>query len=504
MDTLSTFADRRAPVPGDWTCAAVAARFEAEPEAFVLAVVDGETPVGLVSRDVVLAQPDGLRPVSEVMDRHPVIAEASMTPWGFRAHLKATRPEALNRGFITVRDGLYVGVGTPATLMSGRLNRTVAPEDPAARLIQRLSGEILRHLEGVTDFTGRLARQNLSPDAQACVRAISETGEDLTAMMRRAVDLHEADLGVLAFSPQPCALRDLMDTVDARWKRRAASSGVTLLTAYDGDPEDAADLDEGRLLQVFDALIFRALSETRRGAVEATLKVRPTADGLILEGRVRDAGGDMTPQRLARIFEPLTASEDQGDGLSVSLGMALASRIVHAAGGVIHAESNPGAGVTVVFEFIARQVRATPEIPGETEDGAPVHAAHILIVDDNATNRMVAEALCEMFDCTSEQAVDGVEALDAVQARRFDLILMDIKMPRMDGVAATRAIRALPGPAARTPIIALTANADPDDVRGYLEAGMNDVVEKPIKAERMLVALQAALDAADDQASAAA
>ena len=130
-------------------------------------------------------------------------------------------------------------------------------------------------------------------------------------------------------------------------------------------------------------------------------------------------------------------------------------------------------------------------------------AAHVLIVDDNATNRMVAEALCEMFDCTSEQAVDGVEALEAVQARSFDLILMDIKMPRMDGVAATRAIRALEGPASRTPIIALTANADPEDVRAYIEAGMNDVVEKPIKAERMLEALEAALSGGEADSVAA-
>jgi CheY-like chemotaxis protein len=88
-------------------------------------------------------------------------------------------------------------------------------------------------------------------------------------------------------------------------------------------------------------------------------------------------------------------------------------------------------------------------------------SAHILIVDDNATNRMVAEALCEMFDCTSEQVVDGVEAVEAAKSGRFDLILMDIKMPRMDGVTATRAIRELPGRPASTPIVALTANADP-------------------------------------------
>jgi CheY-like chemotaxis protein/nitrogen-specific signal transduction histidine kinase len=502
MDTFLSFVDRRAPVPAGASCAFAAARFTAEPDAAVLAVVDGDTPVGLVSREVVLSQSDTQRPLVDIMDRDPAIAEAGVTPWDFRDHLCATRPTALNHGFIIVEDGRYLGVGTPATLLMARRSRARAPQDPSAVLTQRIGAEVLRHLDGVADFAGRLTRQNLAPDALACVRAISETGDDLTALMRRAVDLHEAELGVLTFHPHPVQLRTVMDTIDARWKSRAAASGLTLLTAFDGDPEDVADIDEARLLQIFDALIFRALSETRRGAIEATLKVRPTTDGLILEGRVRDAGSETSPERLARIFEPVEAGEARGESLSVSLGMALASRISIAAGGVIRAESNVGAGLTVVFEVIVRQSQTAAALAA-AQDQAPSHAAHILIVDDNATNRMVAEALCEMFDCTSEQAVDGVEALDAVQARRFDLILMDIKMPRMDGVAATRAIRALPGPVSRTPIIALTANADPDDVRGYLEAGMNDVVEKPIKAERMLVALQAALDAAQDQSAAA-
>ena len=94
-----------------------------------------------------------------------------------------------------------------------------------------------------------------------------------------------------------------------------------------------------------------------------------------------------------------------------------------------------------------------------------------------------------MFDCTSESAEDGVEAVEAAKSGRFDLILMDIKMPRIDGVQATRAIRELPGHAGRVPIIALTANADTDEVAQYLAAGMRCVVEKPIKPERLLEAL---------------
>ena len=121
---------------------------------------------------------------------------------------------------------------------------------------------------------------------------------------------------------------------------------------------------------------------------------------------------------------------------------------------------------------------------------------HILIVDDNATNRVVAQALCEMFGCTSETAEDGVEAVEAVQERRFVLILMDIKMPRMDGVQATAAIRALTGPARSIPIVALTANADPDDAKKYLAIGMAAVVEKPIKPERLRMAMNLAIEQA--------
>jgi CheY-like chemotaxis protein len=125
------------------------------------------------------------------------------------------------------------------------------------------------------------------------------------------------------------------------------------------------------------------------------------------------------------------------------------------------------------------------------------------VVDDNATNRMVAEALCEMFDCTSECVEDGVEAVEAARSGRFDLILMDIRMPRMDGVEATRAIRALDGPAGEVPIIALTANADPEDAQGYIACGMHAVVEKPIKPERLLQAMNSALSGAPNRAAAA-
>jgi CheY-like chemotaxis protein len=107
---------------------------------------------------------------------------------------------------------------------------------------------------------------------------------------------------------------------------------------------------------------------------------------------------------------------------------------------------------------------------------------------------MVAETLCSMFECTSQSVADGAEAVDAMGSGAFDLVLMDIKMPQMDGLEACRRIRALAGPAAAAPIVALTANADPWDAAEYLEAGMDAVVEKPIKPAALLAAMSAALE----------
>jgi len=119
----------------------------------------------------------------------------------------------------------------------------------------------------------------------------------------------------------------------------------------------------------------------------------------------------------------------------------------------------------------------------------------VLIADDNATNRMVAETLCQMFDCACESVENGVQAVDLAASGRFDLVLMDIQMPVMDGLEATRGIRALGGPIGAMPIIALTANADPYDAEVYLAQGMDAVVEKPIKPDVLLAAMTRVLDA---------
>ena len=364
-------------------------------------------------------------------------------------------------------------------------------------LFDRVTEDIRQQMDGVLALAEQLARQRLTPDAQACVSGVAEAAGGVSRMLDASLDLKMLSSKGLELNPAPVRLRDLVDDVHSRWQPAAAMSGVVLLVSYDGDPEACAMGDRQRLLQVFDGFVGEAVSSMRRGAVEASVRAIVEGDNIKLEGRVR---GGRDPAWEAQDLEARLREVDSRFGLEVALGVMLARTILKGYGGSFRNEGAGGSSDTVVFDFLLPITVETPaEAPAE-----PERSAHVLVVDDNATNRMVAQALCEMFDCTCESACDGEEAVEAARGGRFDLILMDIKMPKMDGVAATKVIRTFPGPAGAVPIIALTANAEPEDSAEYLAAGMNGVVEKPMKPEHLLAALQHALGETNDQAAAAA
>ena len=364
-------------------------------------------------------------------------------------------------------------------------------------LFDRLRADIRQQMDGVLALSGQLSRHRLSADADACVQSVADAALTVRRLLDAVLDLQNRDSASLSYAAQPLQLRETMDEVQERWRRKAQGLGMTLLVSYDGDPEAAAMADPQRLMQLFDGVIGEAMAAQSRGAIEASLSVEATSEEVQVVGRVRgsrDAGWDGHDD--AARFQAVDARL----GLEAAIDVLLARRILADMHGSRRVESNAGASDTVVFEItLAPVTAAAAQGPSASTGARPIH---VLVVDDNATNRMVAQSLVEMFDCTSEAAEDGDEALDAVRNGRFDLILMDIKMPRMDGVAATRAIRALPGPVSAPPIIALTANADPEDAAGYLAAGMNGVVEKPMKPEQLLAALQQALSDGAEAAAA--
>lgn len=524
MPTIETLVERPEPVTPGASGAEVFARFAREPDTLVLPIVDNGRPVGLIERTAFLlkmASPFGQalysgRSIVHVMDAEPVVVEAGLETDDFCDILLKGGSSDLFRGFIVTRNGLYDGVGTAATLLRAindrhnRQSREIAEQAvvltdvrtqalTAARaksqFLAIMSHELRTPMNGVLAVAELLRRQPLNDAAQAHVQTIVDSSETLLRILQDALDLSKAEAGELELSPRPTPLRALMDDIQALWEARTSQDGVTLLVGYEGDTDLSAEIDDVRVKQVFNNLISNALKFARNGVVEASLRATAHDDRIHMEGRVRDNGPGLDTDRVDVIFEPFVhGSGPDGAGL----GLSICRQITERMGGRIWAENNTGSGATFAFELDAARVHIEEAAPSNVSDLTELDlqsSPHVLIVDDNATNRVVAQALCEMFGCTSELAEDGLEALSAVQERPFDMVLMDIKMPRMDGVQATQAIRALEGPVGSVPIVALTANADPEDARRYLSIGMAAVVEKPIKPERLRMAMNAAMSA---------
>lgn len=526
MPTIEVLTERAEAVSPQTLGIDVFSRFEREPDTLVIPVVEDGRPVGLVERNAFLLKIASAfghaqfanRPVLHVMDPEPAVVEAGVSIDAFCDVLLKGGPAALMRGFIVTREGRYHGVGTAGSLLQAvnELQRqqnlelaeqarilsdtriqAIASARSKSQFLTIMSHELRTPMNGVLAMAELLRRQPLNAQSHAHINTIVESSETLLQILQDALDLSRAEAGELELRPQATPLRALMDDVQTRWAPRASQDNVTLMVSYEGDTELAAVIDGARVTQLFNNLIGNALNFARNGVVEAGLKAVADGNRIRLEARVRDDGAGIDGDRVDAVFEPFVHGSGQ-DG--AGLGLAICRQIVDRMGGRIWAENNPGRGATFAFDLDVERTQVETAAPSNVEslgsEDDLASSPHILIVDDNATNRVVAQALCEMFGCTSETAEDGVEALEAVQERRFDLILMDIKMPRMDGVQATEAIRALTGPARDIPIVALTANADPDDAKKYLTIGMAAVVEKPIKPERLRMAMNLALEQA--------
>ena len=522
MPTIEVLTQRTEPVAPSSLASDIFLRFQQEPDTLVIPVVENSVPVGLIERNAFLLKVSGPfghalyagRAIIHVMDPEPAVVEAGVRVDAFCDTLLRSGPGALMRGFIVTREGQYHGVGTAVSLLQAvndqqrRQNEELAEQARVltdtrtqaltsarakSQFLAIMSHELRTPMNGVLAMAELLRRQPLNATAQAHIQTIVDSSESLLRILQDALDLSRAEAGELDLSPTPTGLRALMDDIDQMWAPRASQDGVNLMVGYEGDTELIAELDSMRLKQVFNNLIGNALKFARNGMVEARLKAWTEGDTIRMEARVRDDGPGVDANRVDAIFEPFVhGSGPDGAGL----GLSICRQVIDRMNGQIWAENNQGRGATFAFNIVAPRTVAQVEADTNVSSLSDLElqsSPHILIVDDNATNRVVAQALCEMFGCTSETAEDGLEALQAVQERPFDLILMDIKMPRMDGVQATQAIRALDGPERLIPIVALTANADPDDAKKYLAIGMAAVVEKPIKPERLRMAMNAAI-----------
>jgi len=530
---LSSLAVRAEPVGPDTPGGEVYRRFQQEPDLLVLPVVgtDGR-PVGIVDRNsffLSMAAEYGRalyaqRPISMLMNGAPLVAEGSTLVADFTGEALDERPSELMQGFIVVEHGLYLGVGTLLTLLQATSAANRAHAEEMTRIAERLniakveaqaaltaksqflavmSHEIRTPLNGVLAIADILDRKLTQTELKPYVHTIVESGETLLRLLTDALDISRAESGVMDLAEDSFHLPQLLDDLDGLWRSRAEQKGLTLAFSYRGDTAQWALGDVIRFKQVFNNLIGNALKFTDRGLVEVSLAAEREGPHVKLVGEVRDSGVGVPAERLQSIFNPFSQTDVGRSQGGAGLGLSICREIVARMGGAIEARNNPGQGTTFRFEVTLFDVLPDArDKPGHGETPVFDKPLHILIADDNATNRFVAGTLVEMFGCSHACVEDGEAAVEAVRDGAFDLVLMDIRMPGLDGVEATRAIRKFAGPAGAIPILALTANADPWDAAQYLAEGMDGVVEKPIKAELLAGAIEAAMAGVERRAAA--
>ena len=366
-----------------------------------------------------------------------------------------------------------------------------------------MSHEIRTPLNGILGYTELLLGDGrLGGPEQRHVQRIQSAGSALLGIVNDILDFSEIEAGRVELAPAPFGLAALLDDTHAIVQAAARGKGLDLRIEVEPGLPDRLVGDAGRVRQVLLNLLNNAIKFTPAGRV--TLAVaRAGAGGEALRFTVADTGIGIAAPALDRLFQRFS----QVDGSirrrfgGTGLGLAISKRFVELMGGRIGVESVPGSGSTFWFSVPLAEAGAAPLAEGAPDAPPPGASASILLVEDVALNRDLAQAILERAGHRVDVAGDGEGALAAVDGRRYDVILMDVQMPGMDGITATRHIRALPSPAAATPIIALSANVLPAQVAAFRSVGMNGHVGKPFRRDELLAAI--ARHAAPDPGSAA-
>jgi two-component system, sensor histidine kinase len=379
-----------------------------------------------------------------------------------------------------------------------------------SQFLANMSHEIRTPLNGVLAMAQIMAMGELSEVQRERLDVISRSGEALLAVLNDILDLSKIEAGRMELEISALEARDLARQVESTHAELAQKKGLTFTVAL---ADNAAGLRRGdcpRLLQVLNNLVANAMKFTESGEVEVCIEGEGPdgVDGLRMT--VRDTGIGVAADKLPLLFQKfsqLDASTTRRFG-GTGLGLAICRELTHLMGGRIWAESTEGEGstfhVSVPLERIGDATAEAPPRAAAADDGGDDQPddrpLRVLAAEDNATNQLVLKSVMATFGVDLHLVGHGRAAVDAWSQETFDVILMDIQMPEMDGIAATRMIRAAEAETgrARTPIIALSANAMTHQVKEYLAAGMDRHVAKPIELAKLHSALLGVLGADDE------
>lgn len=396
-------------------------------------------------------------------------------------------------GFVTI----YTDV-TPRRRAEEQMRRAreMAEAASAAKssFVAVVSHEIRTPMNAVIGTLGLLAETRLDEEQRRYLDTARDSAEHLLAIINDILDLSKIEAGRLALEASDFSLPQLMAGVVELFRASAQARGLTIALEIGTTVPEHLRGDAGRIRQILLNLLSNAVKFSRGGDIVVSAESAP-AVGIGLAPRIRfavaDRGPGIPPGERSRLFQPFSQLEppDARRTGGTGLGLAICRRLVELLGGTIGVEDRAGGGSVFAFTLPLAPAERAPE-PAEdpAEPARRPRRARVLLAEDSPANQLVTATWLRKDGHHVDVVANGIEAVEAVRARPYDIVFMDMFMPEMDGLAATAAIRRLPPPAGTVPIVALTANVMAGDRERFLAAGLNGVLAKPVTG-RMLGAV---------------
>jgi PAS domain S-box-containing protein len=453
-------------------------------------VLNGEGTDPVASAEIEAARQDGRPARVEILNRRKdggaLWIETSLTPvFDEDGHHQMT---------IAVERDISEAKEREAELAQARVAAERAAQ-AKSRFLATMSHEIRTPMNGVIGTAQLLAETRLDENQKHYVDLIVEAGEALLTIINDILDLSKLQAGRLQIDPRPFDIAACLAASVEILAPMAQIRGIEL-TLASGDTPKALLGDSGRLRQILINLIGNAVKFTPEGHVDVRLSLHDAGDRVMAEISVLDTGIGIPADRLDYVFDTFTQAND---GISrnfggTGLGLAISRLLAREMGGDITARSELGMGsvFTLTLPFArAEDQRIAPPVADTKVLPCSLDGKRILIADDNATNRMVVSRMLAGLGLDLSFAADGAAAVETYGSAAPDLVLMDVSMPVLNGLDATREIRCLEaaGRSGRCPIIALTANAFADDRETCLAAGMDDFLTKPIRKDELVACI---------------
>jgi len=430
----------------------------------------------------------------------PMVCAVVLAQWGaIRDELQSGRPVmvlptlAAPLLVFMVFQSIRLDLVRSRRLSAAALAAAQAAADAKSEFLANMSHEVRTPLTGIIGFAGLLnATPDLPGEARSHARRIYASSQGLLSVVNDILDFSKLESRQVELDPQPFAPVAFLEESLALFADAAAAKGLTLALDLDGEAPAVLCADAGRLRQILSNLLSNAVKFTSAG--EIRVQARYAAQDETLTVAVKDTGEGVAPDKLERLFQRFS----QVDG-SVSrryggtgLGLSICKGLAELMGGDIAVSSTLGVGSVFTVRVRApRAERAWPEAAdyGAEEKAQAFPRARVLVVDDLDVNRELIRTLLEAAGHEVRDEAGGVEALAAASQEPFDVILMDLQMPEMDGFMTAEALRAGSSPNRDTPILALSANVLPDHVRACAKVGMNGHIPKPIVPATLLEAI---------------